>query len=48
MSSLGRSLPMQNAQATRQRYSPPDWLSDAVDVVVLAAVLLTLALAALL
>jgi hypothetical protein len=39
---------MQNVQATRARHSPPDWLSDAVDVMVLATVLLTLALAALL
>jgi hypothetical protein len=36
-----------NLQATRQRHSP-QWLSDAVDVMILAAVLLTLVLAALL
>jgi hypothetical protein len=47
--SVGRFPAVEHRQATRQHHSAPDWLSDAVDVMVLAAVLLlTLTLAALL
>jgi hypothetical protein len=39
---------MRNPQTTHQQESPPDWLTDAVDIAILAAVLLAISLAALL
>jgi hypothetical protein len=39
---------MRNLRTTQQRDSPPGWLRDSVDVMILAAVLLAMTLAALL
>ena len=39
---------MQNLPTTQQRNSPPEWLRDSVDVAILAAAVLAMALAALL
>jgi hypothetical protein len=38
---------MRSVPTTRRRASPPEWMRDTVDVVVLAAVLLAMTLAAL-
>ena len=39
---------MHNLPTTQQRDSPPDWIRDSVDVVIVAAAVLAMALAALL
>jgi hypothetical protein len=39
---------MLNPPTTQPRHSPPDWLRDTVDVIVVAVVLLAMTLAALL